>query len=78
MDAVFAAFEASRRERDQWLVQSSRRAADVYEWRNADIGRDFDRMHRDMVERQAYVWEIDMDKEIEEARLDLKTRLDSR
>lgn len=78
MDAVFAAFDASRRERDQWLVQSSRRAADVYEWRNAELGRDFDRMHRDMVERQAYIWGIDMDKELEDALLDLKRRLDTR
>lgn len=75
LDAVFASFDASRRGRDQWLVQSSRRAADVYEWRNAELGRDVDHIHKDMIERQDYIWGVDMDKEIEDARLDLRKRL---
>lgn len=77
LDAVFAAFDASRRERDHWLVQSSRRAADVYEWRNPEIGRDPERIHEDMHGRQEYIWGVDMDKEIEEARMDLRRRLDA-
>lgn len=73
LEAVFAAYDAIRRERDQWLVRSSRRAADVYEWR--ELGRDFDAIHKDMQERQEYIWGVDMEKQIEEARQDLRKRL---
>jgi len=74
LEAVFAAFDANRRERDQWLVQSSRRAADIYEWRNTDIGKDFDLMRQDIIGRQATLWNIDLDREILEAREDLGKR----
>lgn len=74
--AVFAAFDASRRERDQWLVQSSRRAADLYEWRLPGTGREhFEAMRKDIEGRQAVCWGVDLDKAIEKARADLKTRL---
>ncbi|KAJ9133367.1 FAD/NAD(P)-binding domain-containing protein [Pleurostoma richardsiae] len=75
LEAVFAAFDANRRERDQWLVQSSRRAADIYEWRSTDIGKDFDLMRQDIIGRQGTLWNIDLDREILEAREDLGKRL---
>ncbi len=77
LEAVFAAFEASRLERDQWLVQSSRRAADVYDWRLPQTGRDyFEAMQRDIEGRQAVCWGIDLDKAIVEAKTDLRKRYD--
>jgi salicylate hydroxylase len=75
LEAVFAAFDASRRERDQWLVQSSRRAADVYEWRLPNTGKDsFEAMRKDIEERQAVCWKVDLDKMISEARVELQRR----
>jgi salicylate hydroxylase len=78
LDAVFAAFDASRRERDQWLVQSSRRAADLYQWRLPNTGKEnFEAMRKDIEERQAVCWGIDLDKAILEARDDLWRRRES-
>ncbi|KAH6649348.1 hypothetical protein F5144DRAFT_634596 [Chaetomium tenue] len=75
LQAMFAAFDASRRERDQWLVQSSRRAADLYQWRLPNTGRDnFEVMRKDIETRQAVCWGIDLEKAIREAREDLRRR----
>jgi salicylate hydroxylase len=74
-ESVFAAFDASRRERDQWLPQSSRRAADLYEWRLPNTGKDhFEAMRKDIQARQAVCWGIDLDQAIQEAKEDLKRR----
>jgi salicylate hydroxylase len=78
-ESAFAAFDASRRERDQWLVQSSRRAAELYEWRLPKTGKDhFDAMRKDIEGRQAVCWGIDLDKAIQEAREDLRRRRQAR
>ncbi|KAK4038532.1 hypothetical protein C8A01DRAFT_17381 [Parachaetomium inaequale] len=75
LEAVFAAFDASRRERDQWLVQSSRRAADLYEWRLPNTGKEyFEDMRKDIEERQAVCWGVDLDKVVLEAKADLRRR----
>ncbi|KAK4118001.1 FAD/NAD(P)-binding domain-containing protein [Parathielavia appendiculata] len=74
-ESVFAALDASRRERDQWLVQSSRRAADLYEWRLPNTGKEhFEAMRKDIEERQVVCWGIDLDKTIREAKDDLRRR----
>lgn len=75
LDAVFQAYDESRRARTQWLVQSSRRAADLYEWRDAEIGRDYERILREINERQAYIWDIDLKAELDAARAGLVRRL---
>lgn len=73
LPAAFAAFDASRRARDQWLVASSRRAADLYEWRA--LGRDFAGIAEEMRARQTYIWNIDLDAGIAAAKVDLARRL---
>ncbi|KAL1887205.1 hypothetical protein Sste5346_010359 [Sporothrix stenoceras] len=73
VQAAFAAFDSSRRGRDQWLVASSRRAADMYEWRAR--GRDFEAIADEVCARQAYIWNIDLDASIAAARKDLANRL---
>ncbi|KAK4153461.1 hypothetical protein C8A00DRAFT_43640 [Chaetomidium leptoderma] len=75
LEAVFAAFDGNRRERDQWLVESSRRAADLYEWRLPNTGKEnFEGMKKDIEDRQAICWGIDLDKAIREAKADLRQR----
>lgn len=75
LEAVFAVFDANRRERNQWLVQSSRRAADLYEWRLPKTGKEnFEAMQKDIEERQAVCWGIELEKAISEARDDLRRR----
>ncbi|KAK3936837.1 salicylate 1-monooxygenase sala [Diplogelasinospora grovesii] len=75
LEAVFGAFDKVRRERDQWLVRSSRRAAETYEWRNKEIGTDFEKMEKDINARQGMCWDVDLDKMLVEAREDLGRRL---
>ncbi|KAJ9161052.1 FAD/NAD(P)-binding domain-containing protein [Coniochaeta hoffmannii] len=75
LEAVFSAFDESRRARTQWLVQSSRRAADLYEWRDAEVGRDYGGILKEINARQAYIWNVDMEAEIEAARANLTKRL---
>ncbi len=65
IQAVFAALDENRRDRDQWLVQSSRQAADMYEWRAPHVGERYDeRIQKEIVRRQAMVWDFDMDQSI--------------
>ncbi|OIW27096.1 FAD/NAD(P)-binding domain-containing protein [Coniochaeta ligniaria NRRL 30616] len=78
LEAVFAAYDESRRARTQWLVQSSRRAADLYEWRDAKIGKDYDGILGEINARQAYIWNLDLRAELDSAREGLKRRLASR
>ncbi|CAK7203723.1 hypothetical protein SEUCBS139899_006469 [Sporothrix eucalyptigena] len=73
LPAAFAAFDASRRGRDQWLVASSRRAAELYEWQAR--GRDFEGIADEVRARQAYIWNIDLDVGIAAAKKDLRRRL---
>ena len=76
LEAAFAAFEANRRERTQWLARSSREAADIYEWRSAVVrtrwGED---AQAEIERRQEFIWNIDLDEAVREARADLARRL---
>lgn len=69
LEAVFAIFDKSRRNRDQWLVESSRRAACLYEWQLDDMGKDnLEVMRKDIQERQGICWGIDLDAAIQRAK----------
>lgn len=74
LEHVFAQFDASRRERDQWLVQSSRRAADLYESRLE--GMDAEEMRRDIEARQEICWGFDIEGCMAEAKKGLRARLE--
>ncbi len=75
LETVFSAYDGSRRPRTQWLVQSSRRAAYLYEWRDVKIGKDFDGILGEITERQAYIWNLDLQLELDSARGSLTRRL---
>jgi len=75
LEAVFATFDAHRRPRTQWSVQSSRRCADLYEWRAEGVGRDLKKIEQEVNERTAVVWYVDVRKMVDEAKEELATRL---
>ncbi|KAH7149099.1 hypothetical protein B0J13DRAFT_297191 [Dactylonectria estremocensis] len=75
LEAVFAAYDKSRRERSQWLVQSSRRIGDCYEWRATGVGRDFKKIEGEIQERMGIISNLDLSRAIQEAKEDLKRRL---
>ncbi|KAM5383377.1 hypothetical protein ACJZ2D_002070 [Fusarium nematophilum] len=78
LETVFAAFDASRRERGQWLVQSSRRIGDCYEWRAEGVGRDVKKIENEINERIGIISNVDLMGECKKAREDMKRRLASR
>lgn len=68
-------YDAHRRERTQWLVRSSRRAGNLYEWLTRDVGRDFVKMERELSERLGHIWNFDLEDAVREATKDLHRRL---
>lgn len=68
LEAVFAAFDAVRRERCQWLVQSSRRIGDCYEWRAEGVGRDFKKIEGEINERMGIISGLDIHEACGQAR----------
>lgn len=75
LDSVFAAYDANRRERTQWLVRSSRRAGNLYEFLTRDVGRDFAKMEKELSERLGHIWNFDVEDSLREAVKDLHRRL---
>lgn len=64
---AFKAFSEQRLERTQWLVQSSRRSGDLYEWRT-EFGRDFKKIEQECRERDETIWNGQVTEYIKEAR----------
>lgn len=67
LEAVFATFDAVRRERCQWLVRSSRFAGDLYEWRAPGVGKDFEKIEKEIIERLSIIGDVDVQKLCTEA-----------
>lgn len=72
---MFAAFDAARRERAQWLVQDSRRTGELYEWNDEGVGNDFKKIEDELRKSYAVIWDYDMDKAVEDAKTELGSRL---
>jgi len=75
-EAAFQAFNDNRKERTQWLVQSSRRTGDLYEWRAEGVGKDFEKIHKECKERDEKIWDGQVDDMIAEARQGVATLLE--
>lgn len=66
LEAVFAAFDESRRERGQFLVQSSRFVGDCYEWRADGVGKNFAKIEEEITRRHHIISESNVKKLCEE------------
>ncbi|KAK8124374.1 Salicylate hydroxylase [Apiospora kogelbergensis] len=76
--ACFAAFDAVRRPRGHWLVQSSRRMCELYQDRAKDVDqKDVEKMRQEMEERFQKVWKYDLNAAIQEGKEDMHKRLQS-
>ncbi|KAL2870742.1 uncharacterized protein BJX67DRAFT_246337 [Aspergillus lucknowensis] len=62
LEIALATFDASRRERTQWLVQSSRFIGDCYEWRADGVGRDFKKIEEAINSRNGIITDADVEK----------------
>ncbi|KAI7539341.1 salicylate hydroxylase [Hortaea werneckii] len=75
LTAAFQAFSDTRKERTQWLVQSSRREGDLYEWRADGVGDDFEKIHQECKQRCETIWDGQIDDMIREAKGSLNSIL---
>lgn len=64
---AFEVFDGQRRERTQWLVQSSRLTGNLYDWKVEGIGGDAIKMHAELEQRCNIIWTIDTDEMIRRA-----------
>jgi salicylate hydroxylase len=77
IEAVFSTFHEVRYERGQSLVQSSSRIGNVYEWRAEGIGNDFDKMEKEINQRNDVIGgeDVDVSEMCKEARKKLREKL---
>lgn len=59
---AFAKYDAVRRERSQWLVQSSREVCEIYEWRHPSTGKDRDKCFAEIKARSHKLWYFDIEQ----------------
>lgn len=68
LEAALVAFETCRKERGQWLVQSSRFIGDCYEWRADGVGDDFAKIEAEINRRNGIINNADVREMMREAR----------
>jgi salicylate hydroxylase len=73
--AVFQAYDQSRRERSQWLVASSRRTGELYEWQAEGVGYDVEKVAAEVHERFEKIWQGDIKKMTADAQVNLEKLL---
>ncbi|KAL4882535.1 hypothetical protein BJY04DRAFT_186364 [Aspergillus karnatakaensis] len=78
LELALAIFDESRKERTQWLVESSRFIGDCYEWRAEGVERDFGKIEKAINERNAIITEGDVAGMCSDAERALRERLDER
>lgn len=66
--AAFHAYNQSRLERTQWLVQSSRRSGDLYDWRAEGVGKDLEKIEEECRASNEKIWNGQIDEMVKEAK----------
>jgi salicylate hydroxylase len=75
LEHAFTTFNDRRKERGQWLVQSSRWIGDCYERRAHGIGSDFAKIEKEIHMRNGIIANVDVEQLCAEACEDLRMRL---
>lgn len=65
VEPALAAYDSTRRPRGLKLVQTSRQMGDVMNYRDPKLGSDFEALGADLSERFNWIWNIDLEAEIE-------------
>ncbi|KAL9054087.1 MAG: hypothetical protein Q9162_004344 [Coniocarpon cinnabarinum] len=68
LQTAFRAFDLVRRPRTQYIVDTSREAANVWSFNRPGIDGDLDKMRLEVEGRSNYVWQWDDEKELREGR----------
>lgn len=72
---AFECFSVQRKERTQWLVQSSRICGNIYDWMDPQCGSDPVKIRRELDWRTKTIWDVDTDGMIKAAQDDMRKRL---
>jgi salicylate hydroxylase len=75
IEKAFAVYNEVRRERDNFVVQSSAHQGEAYEFLAPGIGKDFDRIKKEMMTRNARITDVDIRKICDDARDALRAKL---
>lgn len=62
LEDVLKMFSNIRLERTQWLVQSSRASADLYEWRDEACGKNPVKIKEELLWRNHKIWNVDIEE----------------
>lgn len=65
---AFLTFNTIRRQRTQWLVQSSRDVCEIYEWNHPKTGSDTEKCFEEIKRRSHKIWYFDYAEMIREAK----------
>ncbi|CAG8255715.1 unnamed protein product [Penicillium olsonii] len=68
ISAAFAAYECTRYDRTQWIIESSRFMGELFEWQAAGFERDPDKCHSEVEWRSHKIWDYDVENLIKEIR----------
>ncbi|KAK3304865.1 uncharacterized protein B0T15DRAFT_437576 [Chaetomium strumarium] len=77
LPAALEAFSAVRRERSQWLVQSSRDMGDILQWRYPATARDSRKIKAEFQRRARKIWDFDVNGMVVEAKTEYRRRVGS-
>lgn len=75
LPAVFAAYDIARRPRTQKLVQHSRESGMLFQLRMPGTGDNIEKIKAELKDRQKWIWDIDMEDHLKDARAGLGNRL---
>jgi salicylate hydroxylase len=68
LEGIFRVYDATRRARTQNLIIKSRKAGEAYELAGEDIGDDFMALRTDAQTKYKWVWEVDLEGQLETAK----------
>lgn len=71
VETAFKIYDAVRKPRGEFLVQSSRFMGDAYERRNKATGDDLDKVKYELVARNSIIHNLDVEKMCQDARAEL-------
>ncbi|CAG9986792.1 unnamed protein product [Clonostachys byssicola] len=77
IELAFAVFDECRRERGQWLVESSRFIGDCYEWRAEGVGSDFSKIENEINARNSIISDVDVVEMCQQAKGTLSRKCSS-
>ena len=69
-------YDAIRRERAQWLVQSSRFVGEMYEWRDERVGSDAKKCAEEIEWRSRKIWDYDIEGTMSQAHAALEKQIE--